>query len=150
MANKPILGKSTAQDVNYRGATIKGGVHLWQVGTDTAKSQIYGRLRMATSGPGCMHFYIGLGDEYFCQLTAEKLVTRYTASGYPKSEWVNVAEDKHNEALDCEVYALAAAHRAGLPRTNWSDLERAVWGGSKAEEAKTKKPTIAKSKWMDR
>lgn len=149
ISNKPILGRPSKQDVNYRGAKIKSGIDLWPVGTDTAKSQIYGRLRMATSGPGCMHFYIGLPDEYFTQLTAEKLVTRYTASGYPKSEWVNVAEDKRNEALDCEVYALAAAHRAGLPRINWDDHMATVIGAGKAEEAKPKKATIAKSKWMD-
>jgi phage terminase large subunit GpA-like protein len=46
-------------------------------------------------------------------LTAEKIVTRFI-KGYPVREWHNVRGNKRNEALDCSVYAYAAAVRAGV------------------------------------
>jgi len=149
---KPILGKATPQDVNYKGKMIKGGVLLWAVGTDTAKSQIYGRLKLLSPGPGFMHFPIGLPDEYYMQLTAEKMVTRYNSAGYPVNQWIVTAKDKRNEALDCENYCMAAAHRAGISRISqktWDDLEESFKNTSESAGA-NKKPTAqpAKSNWM--
>ena len=43
--------------------------------------------------------------EYFLQLTAEKQVTRFH-KGAARREWVKTRS--RNEALDCNVYALAA------------------------------------------
>jgi len=111
-ANKPIISRPTDQDVDWRGVTIKGGVQLWLVGTDTAKSTIYSRLQQSDPGPGTMHFPQGTDDEYFIQLTAEKLVTKFDSRGFPRMEWQKVAE--RNEALDLEVYCYAAAIRAGI------------------------------------
>lgn len=104
--NKPILGKPTKQDINIRKQTIKRGAELWPVGTDTAKSTIYGRLKREGSGPGAYHWPLGLSDEYYAQLTAEKQVTRML-NGFPKRIWVKKDSDR-NEALDCEVYAYSA------------------------------------------
>jgi len=111
-ANKPIISRPTDQDVNWKGSIIKGGVQLWQVGTDTIKSTIYGRIQESEPGPRTMHFPQELPDEYFMQLTAEKLVTKFDARGFPRMEWVKVSE--RNEALDLEVYCYAAAIRAGM------------------------------------
>lgn len=111
--NRPVVSmKPTKQDVNWQGVTVEGGVLLWTIGTDTAKSEIYARLQLEKPGPGFVHFPAGLPDEYYRQLTAEKQVTRYTKDGYPKAEWVKVRD--RNEALDNFVYAYAAAIRAGL------------------------------------
>jgi phage terminase large subunit GpA-like protein len=44
-------------------------------------------------------------DEYFRQLTADQIVTRFS-KGYRKREWKKIRA--RNEALDCRVYALAA------------------------------------------
>lgn len=110
-AGRPVVGRPTEQDVTWQGETIKGGVQLWPIGTDTAKSVIYGRLRQLIPGPGYMHFPIGLPDDFYMQLTAEKLQTKYV-KGYPKLEWVLVR--RRNEALDCTVYSYAAALRAGI------------------------------------
>jgi len=64
-------------DVNYRGKTIRGGVRLWMVGTDTAKSEIYNRLRLAEpSMDGYVHLSSELPEDFYKQLTAEKLATR--------------------------------------------------------------------------
>lgn len=113
-ANKPVIGQPTKQDVSWRGSKIPGGVELWPIGTDTAKATLYARLQVDIPGPGYIHFYIGTEDEFFRQLTAEKLITRFV-KGYPVREWHNVRGNRRNEALDCWVYAYAAAIRAGLP-----------------------------------
>ena len=78
------------------------------------------------SGPGYYHFPIGIDEEYFQQLTAEKQVTKYV-KGYPKLEWVKVGP--RNEALDCEVYCYAAAIRAGMARMDWDALDRTLKSG---------------------
>lgn len=120
---RPVVSRPSAQDVHYKGTVIKGGVQLWPCGVDTAKRQIYHRLKLKEPGPGYMHFPIGLDDEYYQQLTAEKLVTRYK-QGVPYTEFVQTRD--RNEGIDCEVYAYAAAIRAGMGRFDWARLERAL------------------------
>lgn len=121
---KTILGRPTKQDVDHHGERIPNGVELWPVGSDTAKTKIYARLRIETPGPGCMHFPFGLPDEYYKQLTAERQVTKYI-KGYPKRIWEKDTTDR-NEALDLEVYAYAAAIYAGVTRANWDKIEAAL------------------------
>lgn len=126
-AGRPILGKPTVVDVNYRGEKIKRGAQLWLIGTDTAKSLIFGRLKVTDPGPGCVHFSRELPSDYYQQLTSERLVTRYV-KGRPRLEWVKPSGAR-NEALDLEVYAIAAAHKLGLNRykePDWDRLERMV------------------------
>lgn len=115
---KPIVGKPTLQDVDYKGRFIKNGVQLWAVGSDTCKHLIYGRLRIKQPGPGYYHFPIGIDQQYFLELTGEKLVTKFN-KGIPKREWMRLP-GRRNEALDCEVYALAAAVSAGMQNLRWS------------------------------
>jgi phage terminase large subunit GpA-like protein len=81
------------------------GVKPELVGVDEAKILLYRRLMQATPGPGYCHFPEDRDEEYFAQLTAEKLVTRYRR-GRPMLEWVQ--ERPRNEALDCRVAAHAA------------------------------------------
>ena len=66
---------------------------------------IFSRLKISEIGPGYVHFSDHLEEEYFRQLTAEKIVTRYN-KGYSKRTFVKVRP--RNEALDCMVYALSA------------------------------------------
>jgi phage terminase large subunit GpA-like protein len=122
-AGREIIGKPTDQDINLRGQRIKRGVKLWPVGTDTAKSEIYGRLRLEQPGAGYVHLSRQMPDEVFDQLTSERLVTRYI-KGRPKLEWVKPA-GRRNEALDCAVYALAGAYRVGMHR--WRDGDWSKW-----------------------
>lgn len=109
---KAILSKPNVVDVIWNGEKLPGGCQLWSVGTDTAKDTIYSRLNESKPGPGCYHWPIGFSDEYFSQLTAEKLVTNYNRGGFPVQEWVKVRE--RNEALDLEVYNYHAMLRATL------------------------------------
>ena len=62
--------------------------------------------------PGYCHFP-RYSEEYFRQITAEQLVAKLV-KGYRKLEWQKMRE--RNEALDCRVYARAAAARVGLDR----------------------------------
>lgn len=116
-SGKPILGKPTWQDVNFRGDRVKKGVKLWPLGSDTAKSLVYGRLRNETVGTGYMHFSEDLQPDYYEQVTAERLVTRYHR-GHAKLEWVK-PNGRRNEALDLEVMNCAAAIYLGVSR--WRD-----------------------------
>ena len=78
---------------------------LFPVGVDTAKELIYSRLKITEPGPGFCHFPEDREDEYFRQLTAEKIITKYV-QGRTKRAWVKTRT--RNEALDVRVYALAA------------------------------------------
>jgi len=88
------------------------------IGVDQGKALVFSRLKISQKGDGYIHFpaTAAFDDEYFAQLTAEKLVTRYS-KGRPRQEWVQTRP--RNEALDCLVYALAAMRLAGV------DLSRA-------------------------
>jgi phage terminase large subunit GpA-like protein len=118
---KTVLGRPSDQDIDHNGQKIHGGIKLWPIGADTAKSKIYARLKIVEAGPGRMHFPLGLPDEYFKQLTAERLVTKYVR-GYQKRVWEKEAGER-NEALDLEVYAYAAAIYYGITRAPWDKME---------------------------
>jgi len=96
---KPIIGRASRNNV--------GKVPLYAVGVDTAKELHYSRLRIDEPGPGYCHFQAKRDDEYFKQLTAEKMITTYH-KGYPKRAWTKTRT--RNEALDVRVYAIAAFH----------------------------------------
>ena len=78
---------------------------LFPVGVDTAKELIYSRLNIQNAGAGYCHFPMTYDEEYFRQLTAEKIVTKYRR-GFKRREWILMRS--RNEALDCRVYSLAA------------------------------------------
>jgi phage terminase large subunit GpA-like protein len=86
-------------------------VDLFLVGVDEAKLTLMHRLTTTIEnktggGAGVCHFPHGRPVEWFRQLTAEKLVTRYV-KGQPVREWTK-ADRARNEATDCRVYAMAA------------------------------------------
>jgi len=88
-----------------------GKVNLFPVSSDAGKELVYSRLKVPEPGPGYCHFPTGRGEEYFKQLTAEKLVTRYVR-GHAKRVWIKTRP--RNEALDVRVYALAALSISGI------------------------------------
>ena len=86
-------------------------MHL--IGDDQAKALIYSRLKITERGPGYIHFPSdpSFDDEYFAQLTAEKLVTKMRGTR-PYVEWVQTRP--RNETLDCLKMALAALRLSGI------------------------------------
>ncbi len=121
---KPIGGRATVQDVNWRGTIIKRGVKLWYVGTDTAADTFHARLQVAEPGPGYVHFSKQLTPEFFHGLTCESRVPIKSARG-TIMRWVNV-DRARNEPTDCTRYALFVAVRLNLHSfTNamWTRLE---------------------------
>jgi phage terminase large subunit GpA-like protein len=84
----------------------KGRVPLYEVGTQSAKFVIKSHLQVQEPGPRFVHFPDFLEAQYFAQLNAERLVTRYVG-GAPHQVW-HCPDGVRNEALDCFVYALAA------------------------------------------
>lgn len=100
--NLPIVGAPNRK----RSGRKQKKIDLYPVGVDNAKAVVVKRLRIAEPGPGYCHFPEGRDIDYFRQLTAEKMVTKYV-KGFPKREW-HKQEGRRNEALDCRVYAFAA------------------------------------------
>lgn len=125
--NRPVIPtRPSPQDVNVRGQVIRAGVDLWHVGTDTAKGAIFAKLH-ADAGvePDDYRFRFpgDLTDDFFQQLTAERYDTT-------KQRWVK-PRHKRNEALDCAVYAFAAACHPAirvhmLKERDWEKIEAKV------------------------
>lgn len=75
------------------------------VGVDTAKATMLGALNQIEVGEGYSHFPMSYDEEYFMQLTAEKLVTKFIR-GFPVREWIKTRA--RNEACDNRAYNYAA------------------------------------------
>ena len=69
--------------------------------------------------PGTLHLPGWIDSEWLKQLVAEQLVTVRNKRGFARLEWQKLRE--RNEALDCRVYARAAAWILGADR--WSDKQ---------------------------
>ena len=111
-AGVPIVEDERARRQRLR-RKRKRGIIVHLVGDDQAKALIYARLKLTQRGPGYIHFPAepGFDDEYFAQITAEKLVTKMRGTR-PYAEWVQTRP--RNEALDCWKYALAALRLSGI------------------------------------
>ena len=96
-AGKPIVSRPSTSN--------KYKAKLFTVGTDTAKELIFARLRLDSFGEGYMHFNKKYNEEYFKQLTAEKVINTYK-NGKHVRIWKKTRA--RNEALDITVYGLAA------------------------------------------
>lgn len=109
-----IRGKAGPKPIWSGRASRTKSVHrVFWCGVDTDKDVIYSRLRFSEPGPGYVHFPTGglFTEEYFRQLTAEEVATRYS-EGRPYRVWT-LPPGRRNEALDTFNYALTA--RTGLP-----------------------------------
>ena len=130
----PVSG-STFVDATDGGKKLRRGARLWTVAVSTFKSETYRFLRLqrptdeeraegAECLPGTVYLPTWVESEWLKQLVAEQLVTVKTKRGFTRLEWQKLRE--RNEALDCRVYARAAAWIAGADRwtdRQWSDLE---------------------------
>jgi len=111
----PIKGMPGPKPIwPVRFSRTKTKAHVWMIGVDSAKDLLYSRLRVSDPGPSYIHFPFGppFDQEYFSQLTAEVVRTRY-AHGRPFRIWL-LPSGRRNEALDTFVYALAARASTGV------------------------------------
>lgn len=107
-SGKEILHKFSQNNI-YR-------VKLWSIGTDTAKDRIFARMKIPAPGPGYLHLPEWCDLEYLEQLTAEKAVRKYKKGRGAIREYQKTRN--RNEALDLEVYALAALYIFGAQTVN--------------------------------
>jgi phage terminase large subunit GpA-like protein len=86
-------------------------VKLYAIHVDTAKDTVFSRMHSQVPGPGYLHLPAWVDDEYLAQLTSEKAIRKYKKGVGSVREYVKTRE--RNEALDLEVYALAALYILG-------------------------------------
>ena len=143
------LNAPTKVDVNFRGKKISNTVRLWKVGVSILKSELYGYLAQTRNEDGSIpHGYLHFPEynsEYFKQLTAEQLVTRIV-KGYPKREWQKTRD--RNEALDCRIYARAAAIALGIDRWSEAKWEQIETNKTQTTHEKKHRKKIIKSRWI--
>lgn len=158
------LGSPTKVELTRAGRKFRRGAYLWPVGVSLLKSQLYGWLGQESPSEGedlpqgWCHFPTAYGEEYFKQLTAERLVRRQKRNGFVSLEWELSRE--RNEALDCRIYAMAAAVAARLDswgEQDWKAAEEqlglvlpdaALPAAPDLTNATT--PAVVRSRWLGR
>ncbi len=144
--SSPVSGP-TFVDTNAAGKRLRRGARLWTVAVSTFKAETYRflpsarptdeeRANGAVDPPGTVHLPRWVEDEWLKQFVAEQLVTVRTKRGFTRLEWQKLRE--RNEALDCRVYARAAAWIAGIDRFSerqWTEMETALAVRSKTPDA---------------
>ena len=126
---RQVIGAPSHTERTLGGKIIKGSVRHYPVGVSIIKSEIYGWLRLPApteENPaipiGYSHFSINVNnEEYFKQLTAERLEIIEMKNGRRKYGWVK--DYKRNEALDVHVYNRALAFQLGVDR--WKSADEA-------------------------
>jgi phage terminase large subunit GpA-like protein len=128
-----LVGTPTAIDATTGGKKLRRGIKVFSVAGGIAKLEFYNNLRknididedgVITYPAGFVHLP-KVDAEFTQQLCAEQLVTRRDRNGFAIREWQKMRE--RNEALDCYVYARAAASASGLDRfeeRHWQELEK--------------------------
>ena len=137
----------TYVDASDQGKRLRRGARHWSVAVSTFKAETYRFLRLERPTdeeraggkaypPGSVHLPHWVEDEWLKQFVAEQLVTVRTRRGFARLEWQKMRE--RNEALDCRVYARAAAWIAGVdrfPERRWRRMEAAVANEAEPEHA---------------
>jgi phage terminase large subunit GpA-like protein len=108
---RPMLSRSERQKgINKR------KVRLFTIGVDEAKRLLFKRLAYSDPGPGYCHFPMSYNEEYFAQLTGEKLVKKYK-KGFQYEEWQKTRP--RNEALDIRILNQTALN---ILAPNWQQV----------------------------
>lgn len=164
---KTIVSSPTPVDVNYNGVKISNGCKVWPLGVSVIKGELYGWLKLKRptpeakakgehEPPGACHFP-AYNEDFFKQITAEKLISVTKRGGYTNYEWA-LQPGRENHHLDTRVYARAAAAISGLDRfteTDWLSLENATGqlapppdGTPPAGPAAPPRPRFGKSNYL--
>lgn len=101
----------------------------FMVNVSQLKADFYSRLeRDDMQTRGYVAFAVGLGDEYYRQISSEVRVLKRERSGVVTSRWQLVEPSRRNEGLDTMIYAEAAARRVG-----WASMTDGAWDALEAE-----------------
>lgn len=144
-SGKPLVPRPTVRN-RYR-------IKLFTLCVDTGKGAVYSRLKIASPGPGYCHLPSApwIDEEYVAQLTAEKAIRKWVKNRGTVRVWKKIRA--RNEALDLEVYCLAALYILGpsfvrsLPERAEA-LSRRVEGGS--DELEGVVPVPGRRGYIDR
>lgn len=147
---KALLGKPRMQDVNWRGETMKKGVALHEVGTDTAKATLYAWLNADAERAApdrLVRFPEGLEEDYYAGLVSETFDAR-------KNRWV-LKKGRRNEPLDTWGYAYAATNHPELfmhrwRAGDWKRLQRLMEPADVEPTADSTPPPAASSPLVNR
>lgn len=118
---------------------------VFTLGVDSAKENIYARLKHPEPGPGFCHFPKGRDRDYFEQLTAEVRVPDYSGP-IPKFIWRKKIQGSRNEALDLRTNsygALCALIASGLRLNSEVDRFRALAETIREKQKSTASEAIA-------
>jgi phage terminase large subunit GpA-like protein len=151
-----LVGMPTAVDITAGGKRLRRGVKVRSVAGGIAKLELFNNLRKErptdeelkageTYPAGYVHLP-KIDGEYCKQLCSEQLVTTRNRRGYAVREWRKLRE--RNEALDCYVYARAAAAVIGLDRfeeRHWRKLMDSL-GGDPAPKVNKQRPSEPKTR----
>jgi phage terminase large subunit GpA-like protein len=128
------VGRFGAPVVTPKVSSIAKNLRGHEIGTWDAKDKIYARLRAGLAATeGRMHFNHRYTQEYFQQLTVEKVAIEFDG-GQEIRKYTNES-DARNEAIDIEVGCFAAVR---LHLRNWELLAQQI--AREAEARKSGKP----------
>jgi len=122
-----MVGQPKYIDVKNDGKTYRRGLAFYPVAVSLIKEELYSFLNLeksvdGTTPRGYCHFP-EYEAEYFKMLTAEQKKT-ISKRGVNVAVWEKIRN--RNEALDCRVYARAAAYQFGIDRftdEDWKTFE---------------------------
>ena len=148
--NKEIYSRPRKIDHKSKTKASKYGLEIHSVGTHKAKDLLFGekgRLSLLGNGPGRMHWYKNVRQDYYDQITAEIKAPHKTMRN--KLVW-QCKSGVRNEGTDCEVYCLHAARYLKLNRwlpSAWDAIEKKLTQSdlfAAPSEQIVPKPTAAK------
>lgn len=122
--NKEIFTLPRKVDHKSKTQAAKHGLRVYMIGTHKAKDLLIGpngRITLTGSGPGRMHWYKGVGREFFEQLLGEVKAPSRKHQG--KLIWQPKAGVRQ-EGLDTAVYSTHAAY----------SLKLHIWGQQRWDE----------------
>ncbi len=147
--NKEIYSRPRTVDHKNKTKAAAAGLAIHVVGTHKAKDLLFGdkgRLSLTGNGPGRMHWYKNVRQDYYAQITAEAKVPHKSMRG--KLTW-QCRAGVRNEATDCEVYALHAARYLKLHRmlpSAWDEIEKKLMQSDLFSESKEAAPVAQPKK----
>jgi len=125
--NGPTLRPQADRKAN--GRVVKRQRRGWMLNVSQMKADFYAWLaKEDREERGFVAFAVGLGDEYYRQITSEVRVLKRARSGVMVSSWELVEPSRRNECLDTMIYSEAAARKRG-----WTAMTDGQWDILEAE-----------------